>query len=75
MRDHGRIFMVLRFMQRFWYSSDRRRERFVAICGDADVQRLIWESYQTKGFVRTDPMAHVRVFFKDLGHLIRMAFQ
>jgi geranylgeranyl reductase len=75
MRDHGRIFMVLRFMQGFWYSSDRRRERFVAICRDADVQRLIWESYQTKAFVRADPMAHVRVFLKDLGHLFRMAFQ
>jgi geranylgeranyl reductase len=75
MRDHGRIFTVLRFMQGFWYRSDRRRERFVAICRDRDVQRLIWESYQTKGFVRSDPMAHVRVFCKDIGHLIRMAFQ
>lgn len=75
MRAHGRIFLVLGFMQRFWYGGDRRRERFVAICKDADVQRLIWESYQTKTFVRSDPMAHIRVFFKDLGHLVRMAFQ
>jgi geranylgeranyl reductase len=75
MRAHGRIFMVLGFMQGFWYRSDKRRERFVAICRDRDVQRLIWESYQTKQFVRSDPMAHVRVFFKDLGHLVRMAFQ
>ena len=75
MRAHGRIFLVLGFMQRFWYGGDRRRERFVAICKDADVQRLIWESYQTKTFVRSDPMAHIRVFFKDLGHLVKMAFQ
>jgi geranylgeranyl reductase len=75
MRAHGRIFMVLGFMQGFWYRSDKRRERFVAICRDRDVQRLIWESYQTKQFVRSDPMAHVRVFFKDLGHLVRMALQ
>jgi len=26
-------------MQRFWYSTDKRRERFVHICRDADVQR------------------------------------
>jgi geranylgeranyl reductase len=75
MRAHGRIFLVLGFMQRFWYGGDRRRERFVAICKDADVQRLIWESYQTKTFVRSDPLAHIRVFFKDLGHLVKMAFQ
>ncbi len=75
MREHGRIFLILGFMQGFWYRSDKRRERFVAICEDADVQRLIWESYLTKKLVRTDPMAHVRVFIKDLGHLLRMAFQ
>jgi geranylgeranyl reductase len=75
MRLHGRVFMVLGFMQRFWYRSDKRRERFVAICEDPDVQRLVWESYLNKRFVRTDPLAHLRVFFKDLGHLLRMAFQ
>jgi len=75
MRLHGRVFMVLGFMQRFWYRNDKRRERFVAICEDADVQRLVWESYLNKRFVRTDPLAHLRVFLKDLGHLVRMAFQ
>lgn len=75
MRLHGRVFMVLSFMQRFWYRNDKRRERFVAICEDPDVQRLVWESYLNKRFVRTDPLAHLRVFFKDLGHLLRMAFQ
>ena len=75
MRLHGRVFMVLGFMQGFWYRNDKRRERFVAICEDADVQRLVWESYLNKRFVRTDPLAHLRVFFKDLGHLVRMAFQ
>lgn len=74
MRLHGRVFMVLRFMQDFWYRSDRRRERFVAICEDRDVQRLVWESYLNKRLVRTDPLAHLRVFVKDLAHLVRMAF-
>ena len=35
-------------MQYFWYSSDKRRERFVSICRDPDVQRLTWESYMNK---------------------------
>ena len=39
---HGRVFWILGIMQRFWYSSDSRRERFVSICRDKDVQRLTW---------------------------------
>jgi geranylgeranyl reductase len=26
-----------------------------------------------KELVRADPMAHVRIFFKDLAHLLRLA--
>lgn len=73
MREHGRVFMILGLMQGFWYKTDRRRERFVAICNDPDVQRLTWESYLNKRLVRTDPLAHVRVFFKDLAHMARLA--
>lgn len=69
MRAHGRVFWILRMMQGFWYSSDRRRERFVSICRDKDVQRLTWEAYMNKRLVRARPMAHVRIFFKDLAHL------
>jgi geranylgeranyl reductase len=69
MKAHGRVFFVLGIMQRFWYSSDRRRERFVSICRDADVQRLTWEAYMYKRLVRSRPLAHARIFFKDLLHL------
>jgi geranylgeranyl diphosphate/geranylgeranyl-bacteriochlorophyllide a reductase len=69
MRAHGRVFLVLRIMQRFWYCSDRRRERFVSICRDPDVQRLTWEAYMYKRLVRARPVAHVRIFVKDLLHL------
>ena len=69
MKAHGRVFWVLRIMQHFWYRNDRRRERFVKICRDPDVQRLTWQAYMHKELVRADPMAHVRVFFKDLAHL------
>jgi geranylgeranyl reductase len=69
MKAHGKVFLVLGLLQRFWYSSDGRRERFVSICRDADVQKLTWEAYMNKELVRRDPMAHVRIFFKDLAHL------
>lgn len=69
MRAHGRVFMVLEIMQYFWYSSDKRRERFVKMCEDKDVQELTWQAYMNKELVRKKPMAHVRIFFKDLAHL------
>ena len=69
MKAHGRVFWILGLMQYFWYSSDRRRERFVSICRDKDVQRLTFEAYMNKELVRRDPLAHVRIFFKDLAHL------
>jgi geranylgeranyl reductase len=70
MRAHGRVFLILGIMQRFWYSSDKRRERFVAICRDRDVQQLTWEAYMHKRLVRARPLAHVRICFKDLAHLL-----
>ncbi|MCC5867432.1 MAG: geranylgeranyl diphosphate reductase [Gammaproteobacteria bacterium] len=70
MRAHGKVFFVLGIMQRFWYSSDKRRERFVSICADPDVQYLTWQAYMYKKLVRAKPIAHVRIFFKDLGHLL-----
>ena len=70
MRQHGRVFWILRMMQWFWYSSDKRRERFVSMCQDPDVQRLTWDSYMNKRLTRTSPTAHVKIFFKDLAHLL-----
>ena len=73
MKAHGRVFWVLGIMQRFWYSTDKRRERFVSICNDKDVQQLTFESYMNKELVRKKPMAHVRIFFKDMAHLLGLA--
>ena len=72
MKAHGRVFWILGIMQKFWYTSDWRRERFVSICGDKDVQRLTWEAYMNKKLVRARPIAHMRIFFKDLAHLLRL---
>jgi geranylgeranyl reductase len=70
MKAHGKVFLILRIMQWFWYSSDKRRERFVSICQDPDVQRLTWESYMNKQLKRQSPVAHVKIFFKDVAHLL-----
>ncbi|GAA4036156.1 geranylgeranyl diphosphate reductase [Sphingomonas rosea] len=73
MKEHGRVFWVLRMMQYFWYSSDKRRERFVTMCEDPDVQRLTWQAYMNKKLVRADPLAHLRIFLKDTAHLLGLA--
>lgn len=73
MRLHGQVFWVLGLMQRYWYANDNRRERFVHICGDRDVQQLTWDAYMNKELVRAKPLAHVRIFFKNLAHLSGLA--
>jgi geranylgeranyl reductase len=70
MKAHGRVFWILGIMQRFWYRNDKRRERFVSICRDPDVQSLTWQAYMNKELVRAKPAAHVRIFFKDVAHLL-----
>ena len=73
MKEHGLVFGVLGVMQWFWYGSEKRRERFVKMCEDRDVQQLTFESYMNKKLVRKKPMAHVRIFLKDMGHLLGLA--
>lgn len=70
MRAHGQVFWILGIMQRFWYGNDRRRERFVAMCADRDVQDMIWPAYMNKQLVYANPLACMRVFAKDMRHLI-----
>ncbi len=73
MRMHGMVFRILGIMQWYWYSNDRRRERFVSICRDRDVQKLTWDAYMNKKLVRAKPIAHVRIFFKNLAHMAGLA--
>lgn len=73
MKEHGKVFFILGIMQHFWYRNDKRRERFVNMCDDPDVQRLTWEAYMNKRLVRADPMAHLRIFMKDMAHLLGFA--
>ncbi len=66
---HGQVFLALGVMQRFWYANDDRRERFVAICEDEDVQQLTFDGYMNKRLVRRRPLAHARIAYKNIGHL------
>ncbi len=70
MSDHRIVFMILGIMQYFWYCNDRRRERFVSMCEDKDVQRLTWDSYMNKELSRNNPLAHMRIMLKDTAHLL-----
>jgi geranylgeranyl diphosphate/geranylgeranyl-bacteriochlorophyllide a reductase len=37
------------------------------------VQRLTFDAYMNKKLERRDPMAHIRIFFKDMAHLLGLA--
>ena len=69
LKEHKTVFRVLASMQNAYYRSDDRRERFVSLCHDIDVQRLTFEAYMNKKLVKARPMAHVRIGLKNLAHL------
>jgi geranylgeranyl reductase len=70
MKDHKMVFRVLRSMQDAYYRSDDRRERFVSLCHDIDVQKLTFEAYMNKQLVRARPMAHLKIGIKNISHLL-----
>ena len=72
MSEHKTVFKVLRAMQDAYYRSDERRERFVSLCHDVDVQRLTFEAYMNKKLVRARPLAHLKIGLKNLAHLTRL---
>jgi geranylgeranyl reductase len=69
MREHKNVFKILGAMQRAYYRSDERRERFVSLCHDVDVQRLTFEAYMNKSLVKSRPLAHLKIGIKNLAHL------
>ena len=73
MRANREVFWILGVMQHFWYRNDRRRERFVTMCADRDVQSLVWQAYMDKRLVMARPMAYLRIFLKDMRHLLQTA--
>ena len=69
MSEHKTVFRVLEAMQNAYYRSDDRRERFVSLCNDVDVQRLTFDSYMNKKLVSTRPLAHIKIMLKNMAHL------
>ena len=70
MREHKTVFRVLRSMQDAYYRNDDRRERFVSLCHDIDVQRLTFEAYMNKKLVKARPLAHIKIGIKNISHLL-----
>src|SRR6056297_386843 len=69
MSEHKQVFKILGAMQDAYYKSDERRERFVSLCHDVDVQRLTFEAYMNKKLVKARPLAHLKIGVKNLAHL------
>lgn len=69
MKEHKNVFRALRAMQDAYYKSDARRERFVSLCHDVDVQRLTFEAYMNKKLVKKRPLAHIKIGLKNIAHL------
>ena len=69
MREHKQVFRVLGAMQNAYFKSDMRRERFVSLCHDVDVQKLTFEAYMNKKLVKARPLAHLKIGIKNLAHL------
>jgi geranylgeranyl diphosphate/geranylgeranyl-bacteriochlorophyllide a reductase len=72
MKDNKMVFKVLRSMQDAYYKSDERRERFVSLCHDVDVQKLTFEAYMNKKLVAARPLAHIKIGIKNMAHLLRL---
>jgi geranylgeranyl reductase len=70
LKQHGAVFRILGAMQDAYYRSDERRERFVTLCHDVDVQRLTFEAYMNKELVRARPLAHIKIGAKNVAHLM-----
>lgn len=70
MKEHGSVFRALGMMQRFWYANDWLRERFVALCGDHDIQRLVWNAYLNKAMTREPPATYMRIAYKNVAQLM-----
>ena len=73
MKLHGRTFFALGLLQYFWYHSDKRREQFVEMCKDEDVQTLTWQAYTQKKLVKRKKKEHLRVFIKDVAQLLGLS--
>ncbi|NMW18171.1 MAG: geranylgeranyl diphosphate reductase [Chlorobiaceae bacterium] len=65
------IFFGLEVLQAVYYRNDRLRESFVAICADDDVQQITFDSYLYKKMVPAPWSTQMKIFSKNIYHLIK----
>ncbi len=65
------IFFGLEVLQAAYYRNDRLRESFVAICADDDVQQITFDSYLYKKMVPAPWSTQMKIFSKNIYHLIK----
>ena len=65
------IFFGLQTLQSVYYKSDRLRESFVAICEDRDVQQITFDSYLYKKMVPAPWSVQMKIFIKNIYHLVK----
>ncbi|MCX6180008.1 MAG: geranylgeranyl diphosphate reductase [Chlorobiales bacterium] len=65
------IFFGLEVLQAVYYRTDRLRETFVAICADDDVQQITFDSYLYKKMVPAPWSTQMKIFSKNIYHLIK----
>jgi len=65
------IFFGLEVLQSVYYRNNRLRESFVAICADDDVQRITFDSYLYKKMVPASVGTQIKIFSKNIFHLIK----
>ncbi|MDG2247756.1 MAG: geranylgeranyl diphosphate reductase, partial [Paracoccaceae bacterium] len=70
LKQHGTVFKVLGAMQNAYYKTDDRRERFVSLCHDVDVQTMTFEAYMNKDLGKAQPLAHLKIAIKNIAHLL-----
>jgi len=68
---YAQIFFGLQVLQSVYYKNDRFRESFVAICEDADVQRITFDSYLYKKMVPAPWSVQMKIFMKNIYHLTK----
>ena len=72
MREQKQVLRVLGAMQKAYYRSYERRERFVSLCHDVNMQKVTFEAYMNKSLAKAWPMAHLKIGINNLAHLSRL---
>uniref|UniRef100_A0A0G4FV03 Geranylgeranyl diphosphate reductase, chloroplastic n=1 Tax=Chromera velia CCMP2878 TaxID=1169474 RepID=A0A0G4FV03_9ALVE len=68
---YGPTYFVLDLLQKVFFSSNAAREAFVALCGDAYVQKVTFDSYLYKKVQGNDPLSDIKLLLNTLSALAK----